>query len=88
MKRKILAAALACALLLTACGGTNPETQPVETRPGEITQPPETTQPLETTTPAQTEPVQTEPVIAEDALSRLRSDTKITFLPSSKSFST
>ena len=71
MRSKILAAMLACALLLTACGGTNPETQPVET-----TQPPETTQPVETTTPAQTEPQQTEPVLAEDALSRLRSDMK------------
>ena len=36
MKRKILAAALACALLLTACGGTNPETQPVETAPAAV----------------------------------------------------
>ena len=70
MKRKILAAALACAMLLTACGGTNPGTQPVETRPGE------TTQPVETTPPIQTEPRQTEPVLAEDALSRLRSDMK------------
>ena len=76
MKRKILAAALACTLLLTACGGTNPGTQPVETRPGETTRQPETTQPVETTTPAQTEPQQTEPVLAEDALSRLRADMK------------
>ena len=76
MKQKILAAMLACALLLTACGGTNPGTQPVETRPGETTRQPETTQPVETTPPIQTEPVQTEPAIAEDALSRLRSDMK------------
>ena len=76
MKKRFLAAVLACVLLLTACGGTNPGTQPVETSPGETTQPSETTQPPETTTPAQTEPVQTEPVIAEDALSRLRADMK------------
>lgn len=43
----------------------------METSPGETTQPPENIQTAETTAP-----IQTEPVLAEDALSRLRSDMK------------
>ena len=42
MKRKILAAALACTLLLTACGGTNPGNQPVETTTPAQTEPEQT----------------------------------------------